>query len=443
MVNSQSKHLFVSCAPIIHQLKGVAETPRGHCNYDGIWLVGKNAFISASKIYGPLFIFSALVSKKLFDPKFVAFKLIPSICRSSLFIAVIGALWVRLTCLLREITGAHYRLNYFLSPLIASSIGLLIEKKERRNELTVYICQQAVEGVFRMGESRGLWKPIKHGLTFLFATALGLLLYYRQYEENVLSGSTKGLLNLCIGLESRPDFIEVKMSKLYNSLKTKIFGPISEPPKHQLCHHSWSCRAYVLVGFMKSFSLGVLVRAALVILPLVMSPVKLLHALKKPKVLSSIFKLGLFLGIMSGGSRAVTCSLRATRGKEDGLNQFLGGFIAGFAFLLNGSTEIAMYVASKAAESTFYHLVNCGWLKSLPYGEVVAFALSCGILFNNALYEPHNVRPSYIKFLTRASGGKYAAIAKCFKPIVEEYGVPNPAEYEKWNTKVKKFFEKY
>src|SRR4051794_22805062 len=106
-MTNQSKHIYDSCAPIIHGLKGVAETPRGVCNWDGGLLIGWNAFFAASKIYGPLFILSALVSKKLLNPKFVLFKLLPSIVRSSLFIAVIGTLWVRLACLFRELFGAH------------------------------------------------------------------------------------------------------------------------------------------------------------------------------------------------------------------------------------------------------------------------------------------------------------------------------------------------
>jgi len=101
---------------------------------------------------------------------------------------------------------------------------------------------------------------------------------------------------------------------------------------------------------------------------------------------------------MSGGSRAIECSLRAIRGKEDGFNQLISGFLAGFSFLLNGSLEIAMYVGSKAGESLFYHLVNRGYLVSLPYGEVIAFALACGVMFSVSLYEPHNLRPSYLKF---------------------------------------------
>jgi len=247
------------------------------------------------------------------------------------------------------------------------------------------------------------------------------------------------------GLIFRLSFIEVPaLSEEFANPELCFSGtfPISEPPKHQLCKHHWSCKAYSLVGFMKSFSLGFLIRTALIIVPLLLTPKKLL---KKPSILlnKNIVKLGLFLGLMSGGSRAIECSLRAIRSKEDGYNQLIAGFVAGFSFLLNGSVEIAMYVASKAAESVYYHLVNKGWPISLPHGEVVAFSLACGIMYNISLYEPHNLRPSYLKFLTRASAGKYAKIVKAFAPIREEYGIPNIVEYQKWGERVKEFFAKY
>jgi len=134
----------------------------------------------------------------------------------------------------------------------------------------------------------------------------------------------------------------------------------------------------------------------------------------------------------------VSCSLRAIRETEDGWNQLLAGFFAGFAFLFNGSTEIAMYVASKAAESSYYHCVNNGWLPSLPFGEVIAFSLSCGILFNVCLYEPHNLGLSYFKFLNQISDGKYTKITKAFAPIREEYGIPNMHAYKLWNSLIEK-----
>eukprot|EP01118_Nematostelium_gracile_P013871 TRINITY_DN5292_c0_g1_i1.p1 TRINITY_DN5292_c0_g1~~TRINITY_DN5292_c0_g1_i1.p1 ORF type:complete len:476 (+),score=76.03 TRINITY_DN5292_c0_g1_i1:168-1430(+) len=418
------------------------KTPPGVCNWDGIVMVGFNAFKASSKIYGPLFLLSAVLSKKIFSPSFVITKLIPSIVRSSLFVAVIGAIWVRLCCLFSYWSGGHYRWVYFWSPVIASSIGLLVEKKDRRNELTVFICQQAAEALFRMGASRNYWSPVKNGMTYLFASAMALLVYFQNYHENVLGQSTHGLLKLCLGQETRPDFIEVKMSKIYSNLKKKMFGPISEPPKHQLCKHQWSCRAYALVGFMKSFSLGFLIRLALKLAPLFLNPKKLI---KKPSILldANILRLGLFLGLMNGISRSSICILRALRGKDDGLNALFSGYLAGFSFLLNGSTEVAMYVASKAAESLYYHLVNLGYLFKLPYGEVLAFAASCGVMFVASVFEPHNIRPSYIKFLTRASGGRYGWIVKAFAPVREEYGVPNPEAYFKWKKGIQKFLDKY
>lgn len=97
--------LWWPCSHVIHN---TTHTPQGHflqlCDRDAFW-VGVNAFRAAATIYGPLFVASGLLSGKLTNPRFVLFKLLPSIARSSLFVACIGFFWVRFACLGRQITG--------------------------------------------------------------------------------------------------------------------------------------------------------------------------------------------------------------------------------------------------------------------------------------------------------------------------------------------------
>lgn len=437
----QSK-FFSHCAEVIHNLQcDPKDVPHGLCNRDAL-IIAVASFKAASKIYAPLFVLSALVSKRLWDPRYVLTKLLPSIIRSSLFISAIGSLWCRFACFQRQMFGSHYRFIYFLSPFLSATVGILLEKPERRNELTIYVCQQAVEVLFRSFESRGWVRPIKHGMTLLFSLAFGLLVYFQKHDEKCLGTSTRGLLRVAVGAESRPDILELRIANLYALLKKKFTGnaTIEEFPKDRWCSHRYSCKSFALVGFCRSFLLGLGIRLAFTLVPLLLTPSKLL---KNPRKIfnSSLFALGTFLGILSGGHRALACLLRRIRNKEDGWNEFLGGFIAGLSFVLNGSTEVGMYVASKAAEAIFRNGVKEGIVKPLPHGEILLFALGTATMFWVSIWEPHNLRPSYFKFLVKASGYKYGTVCKAFAPVREEFGVPSPEVYYKWKEKVAPFLK--
>ena len=104
--------------------------------------------------------------------------------------------------------------------------------------------------------------------------------------------------------------------------------------------------------------------------------------------------------------QATNCLLRAIRKKEDGLNSLVAGAVAGSSMLFWESTEIALYLSARAAESVFNGLVSRGYLKSHYYGDSFLFALSTSFMFYAFVWEPENLRPSYHKFLMRVSKGR-------------------------------------
>jgi len=433
MVN-QSK--FLSCEKALH--------PGFSCDGASARIL-RDAFVSAAKIYLPLFFIGSLGSKKITDWRYVAFRLIPNVLRSSLFISVIGSLWCRLACVGRNQFGMHYRISYFIAPFIASWIGIIIEKKERRHELAVYVANQAVEAIWRVLESRGVVKQVKNGILYLFCISMGFLLYFQKNEPSLLSGSTRTLLRLFIGAESFPDAFEQRVERIYFKITDFVSSKIlrrkptsrrkkihridsdshSESKSNQICFHGrGGCAPYITIGFLRSFLLGVVIRCLFLFLPFLLTPKKL--GKQVPKLLEkSSWSLAMFLGILGGGSRLIQCALRRIRGTEDGLNQFIAGAIVGLAFKFNQSTEVAMYVASKAAESIYFMMVNRGLIKPFPHGETITFSAATGFLFFVALLEPQNVRPSYRKFLTRASGGWWPSIAGAFTPVRKAIGIPS------------------
>jgi len=400
------------------------------------------------------------------------FTFVPNVIRSSVFISTIGTLWARFACLEYSITGQHLKTSMFVSPALAAWVGIMLEKKERRRELTVYVAQQAVESLFRMLISRKYIKPIIHLKLILFALSMSVLLYFQKNETNLMAGSAKSLMKLFIPVEISPDLPERTVIRMivfirrYLLRKTRrtpdtlrrsvgtygSFGNLLEDEdddRDVVCPHKAnfhiSCWMYTLIGFCRSFLLGLGIRGFFLLLPRLLNPKKLKRKGLLPLADEGSLRLALFLGSMSGISRGVQCIMRRLRGKEDGFNQLVAGFAAGLTFFLNGSTEVCMYVASKATEAVYHMLVNRGLMKPFPHGEVSVFTLSVAILFYNALVAPHDVRPSYLRFLSRTSGYTFANMAVWFTKVREAFrgGVHyNWEEYQNSMKIIKKMAEK-
>jgi len=78
-----------------------------------------------------------------------------------------------------------------------------------------------------------------------------------------------------------------------------------------------------------------------------------------------------------------------------------------------------MYIYSKAVEAVFNSFVSRGFLKPIPNGESIVFAICGGLLFYNSVLEPYNLRRSYWNFLVKASNGRYnqfEPVARTYKP---------------------------
>lgn len=56
----------------------------------------------------------------------------------------------RLTCFFLNVTGHHWKINYFLAPLIAAAIGINIEKPSRRGELAGYVANHSAELIYNL-----------------------------------------------------------------------------------------------------------------------------------------------------------------------------------------------------------------------------------------------------------------------------------------------------
>lgn len=134
-------------------------------------------------------------------------------------------------------------------------------------------------------------------------------------------------------------------------------------------------------GFISNFKIGVKIRLAVTILQILLrggkiSNIKLLDQLRFP----------VFLSAFAFVAKIVLCVLRRFRGKDDGLNGFASGFLAGFTLLVNndrGTRKMfALYLLSRAY-GAIYSVVDdrTDILKKLGNQQHLCFIVLVNVLF--------------------------------------------------------------
>jgi ABC-type Co2+ transport system permease subunit len=407
------------------------------------WSLFTHVFLGSIRIYGPLYWLSAVFAGK--GPYFWLTKSTLYTLRSCVFLGAYTGLFGFSGCKLMGLTGKNYRINYFLAAFIGAFLAILIEKKFRRIELGLYTLNQAIEVVFHMLVERGFLRPVKHGLVLLFAVCFAILTYFYKHERGALGNNIGMLLKVILGQEDKPDFMEQFISALYERLKNAIVSKIAAKPqsngiassnhsgteekpitRHPLCKHHDSCTTYGPFGFVKGFAMGYIIKGTIACLPLLSKTSILFDKQQRHEFFSAAWgkttlKFGLFVGLLSSVTRIFQCLLRWLRNKDDGLNIGFSAFIAGLSSIFGKSVEISMYFVAKACEALFNALISRGILKPLPLGEALLFAVSTGILFYAATFEPHNMRPSYLAFVFRVSLGKFRDFFRASANLREEY----------------------
>jgi hypothetical protein len=132
---------------------------------------------------------------------------------------------------------------------------------------------------------------------------------------------------------------------------------------------------------------------------------------------------GLFLGCLSALSKVVTCLLRLSRQKDDAINTIVAGFFGGLSAYFSSSVEISMYIFSKAIQTVLSHLTELGFIKPIPYATELIYSFFTALLFYAGFWEPKNLRPSYLAFLHKITGGQiWKEFLRSNKGLREEFG---------------------
>ncbi|XP_064594314.1 transmembrane protein 135-like [Liolophura sinensis] len=199
----------------------------------------------------------------------------------------------------------------------------------------------------------------------------------------------------------------------------RAWSRLREGPKHRLCRHDHSCAHYVIKGFLKTFGLGYTIQGGLKLLT------SLTRAFRQPGLLwqavthKDNFNLAAFLGSFSAIFRAVSCVLRWVRDKDEELHGLVAGFLAGASMMWYKSVTITLYMATKLAEILYFKGIQANILPYIKCADVIIYSISTAFIFHGAVFEPHNLRPAYWRFLVTLTETKFAQMNRA---ILDVYG---------------------
>eukprot|EP01095_Lingulamoeba_sp_RSL-Kostka_P016708 TRINITY_DN8271_c0_g2_i2.p1 TRINITY_DN8271_c0_g2~~TRINITY_DN8271_c0_g2_i2.p1 ORF type:complete len:220 (+),score=26.56 TRINITY_DN8271_c0_g2_i2:218-877(+) len=166
------------------------------------------------------------------------------------------------------------------------------------------------------------------------------------------------------------------------------------------------CGKLSLRGFMRGFLIGVAIKGSTYFAVSVFTKKRSLY--KRPKELinyifgSRTIKFGLFLGSLVGTYRGIHALLCLIRKKDDSINSFIAGGIAGLSILLDDDTkrvELSLYLLARVLSSLWNFFVHKHYLPSIPFGSALLFALLCTIIMYTYIHEPELMRKDYYQFI--------------------------------------------
>jgi len=439
------RHLPLSVLPNYVQCCHASHTWNARCLDSSVRL-----FIGSLKrclrVYGSLYFASALIRRR--PPKYFLSKLPREILQSSVFLAANCFYFLGFFCLSRKFFGNINYWGTFLFNIPACFLSIILERKQRRGLLALYLTNLAAETAFNMLVYRGKASFIPNGEVLIFA--LTSAVYALLFKMKNLDGSLASLIRTLIGPDTvtceksqmQTDnhfikltrqsriikylnvmtnslnnfssnktngftiamrFIEKKLEALINSLNRSFH-------RHQLCSHRYNCITHSLIGFFQRFIAGYLIQATFKCLG------SFVAILKNPKFLVKLLKspvnteLGLFLGFYVFAFRAISCALRWFTNQNDKFHALIAGFFSGWSMIFYKSSTIALYLNFKLLETLWFIGVKNKQLPLIKSFDIILYTLSTAFVLWVGLYEPHNIRSAYWKFLVNVSDNKFALV---------------------------------
>lgn len=197
---------------------------------------------------------------------------------------------------------------------------------------------------------------------------------------------------------------------------TPVKLPAQKLPPTSLCKHRLSCPENAVRGLVEWISKGYILKTVINLL----YEIILKRGYKRPaNILKQIFTIDAlrfsgFIGGMNFLYKATLCLLRKTRGKDDGLNASIAGFVGGMAVLIdnrNRRENFALYSVARF----FDIMLKIGAARGKVPDPVQiwrACFLVCMVFMAYAYaVEIDTLLPSYAKFLKDIYGASPAELA--------------------------------
>ncbi|XP_015903480.1 transmembrane protein 135 [Parasteatoda tepidariorum] len=396
--------------------------------YTAALSVGLCCLFEGMKLYAPLYLVTQILQRKFSARAF--WNTIQSIYTSSCFLGFNGFAFIFIFCLLRRAMGKFYYLHCSYFPgFMASFLAILIERENRRGPLALYVTNVASETLFRMATARGIVRSYPNGEIFLFSSTMAVFLFIvRRYgfSKDFVSAAFKFVFgkdeakprNVSASKQTSiiPNKIPEGISRLSNieeivddahrSFFQKVFGN----SKHASCPHKSGCLQYVLKGTLRPFLIGYLaflgIRTAAAGKKLLSKPQLWFKLLTETKTLN----LGLFLGGFGGTFRVINCLLRWSFNRDHPAFALPAAFLGGMFMKFFPSPTLSLYLMWKLIEVGYMLGIDEGVLPNIKGSMLMLYATSTAFLFYAAVLEPHNLKPAYLKFLTRLTHNKIGEI---------------------------------
>ncbi|XP_076031756.1 transmembrane protein 135-like isoform X1 [Oratosquilla oratoria] len=429
-MGSLSKLLTYSCYELGH-------TWHPNC-YHACFEISLLTFIESCKIYGVVYLVSALIRGKRISPEYGK-KLLSDFLRSACFLTTNGFLYIGFFCVIRNILQhVNVITASFLPAFFASLTAVMIERPERRSLLAIYVTNVASECVWNSLLSRGIVRSVPRGEVYIFMAAMAVLGYSFR-STNPLSPSLNSILQLFVGpgesgavvantaasQMSREPQVDTTRQTRQNSWISALTSVLWS--RHSLCPHRGSCLLNTSWSAVRSFSQGFLLQLCIKLvtsLPrLGRSPGKVRSLLQNP----INFKAGLGLAWFTAAFKGVCCLCRWIRGKDEASHGTLAGAVAGMAMYFYSAPSIALYLLWKTFEALYDDGCKSGKLPRIPGSVIIMYSISTAYLFHMAALEQYNLKPSYWRFLQRLTWGR---MGEYNRYLLDEFGLGSSRNFD-------------
>lgn len=164
------------------------------------WDTFRNAFKAAVPMYASINMAATLLSLSKFfrSPLTYVFHAFTGTIQSAVFLAAFVQLYMTTICIQRRFVTHDHRWIYYFAGII-SGLSVLIEKKNRRAELALYVLPRALEGLYNQGLDHSVLPFIENGDLYLFALSMGMLSYYFEHEPKMLAPLITTLFSNLLG----------------------------------------------------------------------------------------------------------------------------------------------------------------------------------------------------------------------------------------------------